>query len=544
MDFRVSPPSSEARLCQYLAGDLGLASLYFGLFLHKMQMKMRAGLRRQPGTCYYRDSRCREGGRGQSLWRRVKGTGEGPGTEPGSYTLGGTDPVPRNVALCFGSPPSSSPFIITKESILRKVVVVVDGGGEGEGGVFEAQEESISFLVTDPTIPQATAPATLKMCPGNWLWASMTFMARFSRSSSRSPVRTRGSLEEMSSAHHPFLNVFELERLLYTGKTACNHADEVVTKTETVDSKLKRRPSEATTVQGHEERAIEGGTLSNMDMANNRRELRRLGITHVLNASHSRWRGTPEAYEGLGIRYLGVEAHDSPAFDMSIHFQTAADFIHRALSQPGGKILVHCAVGVSRSATLVLAYLMLYHHFTLVEAIKKVKDHRGIIPNRGFLRQLLALDRRLRQGCFCGLGLVSTNKSCSMPPISFQDLPLNIYMVIFGTGIFVFMLSLIFCCYFISKLRNQAQSERYGYKEVVLKGDAKKLQLYGQTCAVCLEDFKGKDELGVLPCQHAFHRKCLVKWLEVRCVCPMCNKPIAGPTETTQSIGILLDELV
>lgn len=72
-------------------------------------------------------------------------------------------------------------------------------------------------------------------------------------------------------------------------------------------------------------------------MANNRRELRRLGITHVLNASHSRWRGTPEAYEGLGIRYLGVEAHDSPAFDMSIHFQTAADFIHRALSQPGGR---------------------------------------------------------------------------------------------------------------------------------------------------------------------------------------------------------------
>lgn len=115
----------------------------------------------------------------------------------------------------------------------------------------------------------------------------------------------------MPSVHHPFLNVFELERLLYTGKTACNHADEV----------------------------WPGLYLGDQDMANNRRELRRLGITHVLNASHSRWRGTPEAYEGLGIRYLGVEAHDSPAFDMSVHFQTAADFIHRALSQPGGKIL-------------------------------------------------------------------------------------------------------------------------------------------------------------------------------------------------------------
>lgn len=40
MDFRVLPPLLEARLCQYLAGDLDLVSLYFGLFLHKMQMKM------------------------------------------------------------------------------------------------------------------------------------------------------------------------------------------------------------------------------------------------------------------------------------------------------------------------------------------------------------------------------------------------------------------------------------------------------------------------------------------------------------------------
>ncbi|XP_072122482.1 RING finger protein 122 isoform X3 [Mobula birostris] len=54
------------------------------------------------------------------------------------------------------------------------------------------------------------------------------------------------------------------------------------------------------------------------------------------------------------------------------------------------------------------------------------------------------------RGCFCGLRLIYSNKSCTMPPITFQDLPLNIYMVIFGTGIFVFVLSLIFCCYFIS----------------------------------------------------------------------------------------------
>ncbi|KAI1905406.1 hypothetical protein AGOR_G00015860 [Albula goreensis] len=151
---------------------------------------------------------------------------------------------------------------------------------------------------------------------------------------------------------------------------------------------------------------------------------------------------------------------------------------------------------------------------------------------------------QLCNGSLCSVELLYMNESGEMPPITFQDLPLNIYMVIFGTGIFVFVLSLIFCCYFISKLRHQAQSERFGYKEVIFKGDTKKLNLHGQTCAVCLEDFRVKDELGVLPCQHAFHRKCLVKWLEVRCVCPMCNKPIAGPPGQRHSLGTLLDELV
>ncbi|XP_027573277.1 LOW QUALITY PROTEIN: dual specificity protein phosphatase 26 [Pipra filicauda] len=192
--------------------------------------------------------------------------------------------------------------------------------------------------------------------------APMAFLSRFYRASSRSP--SRAPREERGG--HPILSVFELERLLYTGKTACNHADEV----------------------------WPGLYLGDQDIASNRRELAQLRITHVLNASHSKWRGGAEYYEGTGIRYLGIEAHDSPSFDMSPYFYPAADFIHQALNE--GRILVHCAVGVSRSATLVLAYLMIRHHMPLVEAIKTVKDHRGIIPNRGFLRQLVALDNALR----------------------------------------------------------------------------------------------------------------------------------------------------
>lgn len=61
------------------------------------------------------------------------------------------------------------------------------------------------------------------------------------------------------------------------------------------------------------------------------------------------------------------------------------------------RVFVHCAVGVSRSASLVLAYLMIRHHYTLLEAINKIKERRWIFPNRGFLKQLLALDMKLRK---------------------------------------------------------------------------------------------------------------------------------------------------
>ncbi|XP_053160708.1 dual specificity protein phosphatase 26-like isoform X4 [Hemicordylus capensis] len=74
----------------------------------------------------------------------------------------------------------------------------------------------------------------------------------------------------------------------------------------------------------------------------------------------------------------------------------AAEFIHKALTTPGAKILVHCAVGISRSSSLVLAYLMIFHHLSLVEAIQTVKEHRWIHPNRGFLKQLRNLDIQLR----------------------------------------------------------------------------------------------------------------------------------------------------
>ncbi|XP_072514433.1 dual specificity protein phosphatase 26 isoform X3 [Salminus brasiliensis] len=131
-----------------------------------------------------------------------------------------------------------------------------------------------------------------------------------SRSNSRSPSRRE------SDKGSPVLTIAELERLLYTGKTACNHADEVWPRL----------------------------YIGDQDIASDRRELIKLGITHILNCAQSKWRGGAEYYEGMNITYHGIEAHDSPSFDMSVNFYPAAEFIHKALSM-GGTVLVHCAVG-------------------------------------------------------------------------------------------------------------------------------------------------------------------------------------------------------
>ncbi|XP_057704880.1 dual specificity protein phosphatase 13-like [Corythoichthys intestinalis] len=135
--------------------------------------------------------------------------------------------------------------------------------------------------------------------------------------------------------------------------------------------------------------------LGDMFMSHDKFGLWTLGITHVLNASHGKLccKGSDDFY-GTTVKYYGVPANDLPTFELSPFFYPAAAFIDQALTS-GGRVLVHCAVGVSRSATLVLAYLMIYKHHRLLSAIKCVLQKRWIFPNRGFLQQLMHLQRTL-----------------------------------------------------------------------------------------------------------------------------------------------------
>ncbi|NXM23995.1 DS13B phosphatase, partial [Oxyruncus cristatus] len=133
--------------------------------------------------------------------------------------------------------------------------------------------------------------------------------------------------------------------------------------------------------------------------ARSKTTLQSLNITHILNAADGPYSINTGAkyYEDLQIEYYGVEAFDDPSFDLSIFFYDAANFIGQALNSSGGKVFVHCAMGVSRSATLVLAFLMIHENMTLVDALKTVGAHRDICPNSGFLSQLRDLDIKLNE---------------------------------------------------------------------------------------------------------------------------------------------------
>ncbi|RXM95720.1 Dual specificity protein phosphatase 26 [Acipenser ruthenus] len=80
--------------------------------------------------------------------------------------------------------------------------------------------------------------------------------------------------------------------------------------------------------------------LRKRDIAADRCELTKLRITHILNCAHSKWRGGAEYYDGMNITYHGIEAHDSPTFDMSVNFYPASEFIHKALSSRGKSYLL------------------------------------------------------------------------------------------------------------------------------------------------------------------------------------------------------------
>ncbi|MCI4390990.1 hypothetical protein PGIGA_G00129280 [Pangasianodon gigas] len=96
------------------------------------------------------------------------------------------------------------------------------------------------------------------------------------------------------------------------------------------------------------------------------------------------------------VSTLRVPVYDDPNEDLHAHFDRCADVILGEAAR-GGRTVVYCKNGRSRSATICIAYLMKHHSLSLPEAYEVVKSARSVVePNPGFWAQLERYEQELK----------------------------------------------------------------------------------------------------------------------------------------------------
>lgn len=127
--------------------------------------------------------------------------------------------------------------------------------------------------------------------------------------------------------------------------------------------------------------------LGNLTAATDISWLKQANISHILTVdSFPLPRKVQDSLPNITLKFIQIA--DMPREDLLTHFESSYQFIDNAITG-AGKILVHCYFGVSRSATLVIAYVMKKYNLSFSNAFETVKDKRRFVgPNAGFLAQL------------------------------------------------------------------------------------------------------------------------------------------------------------
>ncbi|KAI0633631.1 protein-tyrosine phosphatase-like protein [Trametes polyzona] len=122
--------------------------------------------------------------------------------------------------------------------------------------------------------------------------------------------------------------------------------------------------------------------------------LSHLGITHVVSV-------LPEPPTGYAstVQHLCVPVDDDKEENLLDYLDATVAWIRAALAS-GGSVLVHCVWGMSRSASVAVAYLIAARGMSLDDALALARSRRRVVrPNSGFMLQLRVYERvsRLRE---------------------------------------------------------------------------------------------------------------------------------------------------
>ncbi|XP_037631152.1 protein phosphatase Slingshot homolog 2 isoform X1 [Sebastes umbrosus] len=117
--------------------------------------------------------------------------------------------------------------------------------------------------------------------------------------------------------------------------------------------------------------------------ASNLDELQNSGVHYILNVTREIDNFFPGTFE-----YHNIRVYDEEATNLLEYWNETFKFITKA-KKAGAKCLVHCKMGVSRSASTVIAYAMKEYGWDLDTAFDYVKEKRAVTkPNPSFMKQL------------------------------------------------------------------------------------------------------------------------------------------------------------
>jgi len=129
--------------------------------------------------------------------------------------------------------------------------------------------------------------------------------------------------------------------------------------------------------------------LGNMYTAKERDLMVQHNIKYIVNVSHNFENFFPETFV-----YYNVAVQDKEGTNILQYLRQANRFIENSRNCGNGAVLVHCKGGISRSPTVVIAYLMYQYQLSLKHAIGYMKSRKpGINPNPGFMSQLAVYEK-------------------------------------------------------------------------------------------------------------------------------------------------------
>eukprot|EP00938_MAST-03A_sp_MAST-3A-sp1_P003409 g3409.t1 len=125
--------------------------------------------------------------------------------------------------------------------------------------------------------------------------------------------------------------------------------------------------------------------ISGSGPARNTSRLLDLGITHVINCCVHR----AQSSDSSRFHVLDLKLNDSSSSDVVMYIYMTIDFVESARLN-GGKVLIHCLKGISRSASLVISYLMWSKNINNVREVLSIvqRSRPSCNPNGDFLVQL------------------------------------------------------------------------------------------------------------------------------------------------------------